>query len=80
MTFGPIALTLLIWGSMCFGCCIGMGVMAMCRISAEDRIYGYQPDGGDVDTSSPPQGGSGVPELRRETMLFQIRNRPERSQ
>lgn len=80
MTIGPIGLIVIVFSSMCFGCCIGMGVMAMCRVSAEDRIEGYQPEGGDFDTSNPPQGGSGVPELRRETMLFQIRNRPERRQ
>ena len=79
MTIGFMGLLAIVLGSMCVGCCVGVVVMAMCRISAEDRIECYQPDGGDVDTSSPPQGGSGVPELRRETMLFQIRNRPERS-
>ena len=80
MTIGPIGLLAIVWGSMCFGAVLGMAIMAMCRISAEERIEGYQPDGGEVDTSSPPQGGGRVQELRRETMLFQIRNRPERSQ
>lgn len=60
MTIGQIELILIIWGSMCFGAVLGMVIMAMCRISAEDRIYGYQPDGSETDTSSPPQGGSGV--------------------
>ena len=64
MTIGPIGLVLLIWGSMCFGAVLGMAIMAMCRISAEDRIEGYQPDGGEFDTSSPPQGGGRVQEVK----------------
>ena len=34
MTIGPVGLFLIVLASMSIGCCVGVVVMAMCRVSA----------------------------------------------
>lgn len=38
MFINEVCLTLIVLGSMSFGCCVGMVVMAMCKVSATNRI------------------------------------------
>ena len=50
MFVNEVCLTLIVLGSMSFGCCVGVVVMAMCKVSACE-----------LDE----QGSSAVPELRK---------------
>ena len=37
MFINEVSLVLIVLASMSFGCCVGMVVMAMCKVSVEER-------------------------------------------